>query len=465
MQFSKFLAACLTLVLSTLVYTVIMYQTDRIDREIIFTKINAALDDGVLLPSPFPPSSAVWARDNLNGIDQSIESFYALMVMYKDSHNPWMNAVNPGYYKAVNFEIPQTEEAHLCATVPRSVLDDPTTWHVEHKPRFWHGVKALLLFGLKDLHLSQIHWMIKITTFFAFALLALQVMFLDRRVGLAYIAFTLSAFYCSSVLFFGGVAYSVPLMAIALWGAVLLGFRMLPWPLDRRLEILLITFGGTVLCFFFQLGGCEIYAMSLVIFIEIFLPSSVARPREKLFRVGESCVYFLIGFFGSILLKHLLIVCLSGSFDVVSELFDKILYRTSNTNDAGTVIGFIDIVKAQFYWYGIASYGIETIFKFVDFSKTASFFLVPIVTCWLIGLKFMKKDNEFEELAVAFTGFLLMLAMVLGRYMLLRNHSDIHVYFVDRYLFVYAGTVYFFLLWLILSARQFLPGFGFRKTA
>ena len=38
--------------------------------------------------------------------------------------------------------------------------------------------------------------------------------------------------------------------------------------------------------------------------------------------------------------------------------------------------------------------------------------------------------------------------------MLLRNHSDIHVFFVSRYLFVYAGTVYFFIFWLLF--------FGFR---
>jgi len=268
----------------------------------------------------------------------------------------------------------------LACLAPKTQLGDRTIWYIEHKPRFWHGVKALLLAGLKALHLSQIHWMIKITTFFAFAM---QVMFLDRRVGLAYIAFTLSAFYCSSVLFFGGVASSVPLMAIALWGVVWLGFRMLPWRLDRRLEIFLVTLGGTILSIFFQQGGCEIYAMSLVIFI---------------------------------------------------ELFDKIIYRTSNTNDSGTVNGFLDIVRAQFYLYGIPSYGIEKIFQFVDISRTVSFFLISIVGCWLIALKFLMREKEFEELAGAFTGFILMPAMVLGRYMLLQNYSDIHVVFVNRYL-------------------------------
>lgn len=165
----------------------------------------------------------------------------------------------------------------------------------------------------------------------------------------------------------------------------------------------------------------------------------------------------MIGFFGSILLKHLLIVWLSGSFAVVSELIDKIALRTSNTNNFGTVIGFLDIIKSQFQWYGVASYGVKKIFLFVNFSKSLSLVLIPIVGCWLIALKMLRQKREFEELAVSFIGFLLMLSMVAGRYMLLRNHSDIHVFFVSRYLFVYAGTVYFFLLWLIISGRRFVP--------
>jgi hypothetical protein len=457
MSTAKILAAGLALLLSTVIYSFIMYQTDKVDRNVVIVKVISALEDGDLLPNLFPPSTAVWTRDNLSGIDQSIESFYALMVTYQDKENPWLNALNPGYYQAVDDEIPQSEEAKLCAMAAQNQLDNRTIWYIDHKPRFWHGVKALELFALQYLHLSQIHWLIKISTFFAFALLAVQVMFLDRQVGLAYIAFTFSAFYCSAVLFFGGVAYSVPLMATAMWGTVWLGFRMLPCCChNRRLEIFVVTLGGTVLCFFFQLGGEEIYAMSLVFFVEIFLPSSLPA-RQKLARAFESSIFFLVGFFGSILFKHLLIVCLSGSFAVVAELVDKILLRTSNTNNFGTVIGFLDIFKAQFYWYGVASYGVESLFQFVNFSKTLSFVLLAIVGCWLIALKVLRQHQEFDELSVAFAGFLLMLSMVVGRYMLLRNHSDIHVFFVNRYLFVYAGTVYFFLLWLSVSARALFP--------
>jgi hypothetical protein len=455
-MFNKILSACIALLVTTVIYTSLMYETDKVDRKVVREKIRSALGDGELLANLFPPSSAVWTRDNLSGIDQSVESFYALMVMYRDKEHPLMNALNPGYYQAVDDGIPQTEQAKLCALASKEGLDDSAVWDVAYKPRFWHGVKAVLLSAFQYLELSQIHWMIKISTFFAFALIALQVMFIDRWVGLAYTAFTLSAFYCSSILFFGGVAYSVPLLAIALWGVVWLGFRMLPWRYNRTIEIFIITLGGTVFSFFFQLGGCEIYAMSLVIFVEIFLPTE-KEPRQSLKKVFESCAYYLVGFFGSIILKHILIVCLAGSFDVLVEFIDKIALRTSDTNNYGTKIGFFDIVNAQFYWYGVAAYGIDWIFKFVVASKFLSIVLIGITSCWLAILKFFKQKGAFEELSVAFCGFILMLGTVVFRYMLLRNHSDIHVFFVDRYLFVFAGTVYFFLVWLIISSRRLLP--------
>jgi hypothetical protein len=455
-MYSKILVACIALLATTVIYTSLLYNADKTDGKLVSAKIQAAFSDGELLINLFPPSSAVWARDNLSGIDQSVESFYALMVLYKDHANPWMNALNPGYYQAVDDGIPQTEQAHLCAFASKESLDDPAVWEVAHKPRFWHGVKAIVLSAFKYLELSQIHWMIKISTFFAFALLALQVMFLDRKVGLAYTAFTLSAFYCSSIFFFGGVAYSVPLLSIALWGAVWLGFRMLPCHNNRIIEIFIITLGGTIFSFFFQLGGCEIYAMSLIVFVEIFVPTEKSSIRS-LQKVFESCVYYLIGFFGSIILKHVLIVCLSGSFDVFVELINKIALRTSNTNNFGTTIGFIDIINAQFYWYGVASYGVDTIYQFVNASKYLSFIPIAVVPFWLAMLKFFEQKTEFEELFVAFCGYVLMLATVVLRYMLLRNHSDIHVFFVDRYLFVFAGTVYFFFLWLLIFSNHLLP--------
>jgi hypothetical protein len=47
----------------------------------------------------------------------------------------------------------------------------------------------------------------------------------------------------------------------------------------------------------------------------------------------------------------------------------------------------------------------------------------------------------------------LMLAVVVGRYMVLREHSDMHIFFVSRYLFVFAGTAYFYGVWLFFMVR------------
>ena len=193
-MYTKIFAACIALLATTVIYTSLLYETDKTDRKVVSERIKSALGDGELLAILFPPSSAVWTRDNLSGIDQSVESFYALMVLYQDKDHPWMNALNPGYYQAVDSEIPQTEQAKLCAFASKEGRDDLAVWDVAYKPRFWHGVKAVLLSAFKYLELSQIHWMIKISTFFAFALIALQVMYIDRKVGLAFTAFTLSAF-------------------------------------------------------------------------------------------------------------------------------------------------------------------------------------------------------------------------------------------------------------------------------
>jgi hypothetical protein len=449
--------ALLVILVTTAFYVAILYKAESVDRGLVAKKIQFAYKDGQLLLDAIPFfSRGLASTANLAGSDQMVESLYARMVMYRDRDNRLMNALNPGIYQKVGAYISSTETAKQCALSPAEALDDPTIWTADHKPRFWHGVKAMLLLGFKYMHLSQITWLIKISTFFAFALVALQVMYIDRQVGLAYSAFTLSAFYCSSVFFFGGVAYSVPLLSTALWAALWLGFRMLPFRHNRTFELMVVTFGGTLLSFFYQLGGCEMYAISMIIFIEVFLPLEKVSSRT-LIVAFQSCVFFLVGFFCSILLKHFLIVCLAGSFDVVTELIEKILYRMSDTNDAGGSIGFLKIIRAQFHWYGIPAYGIKAIYSFVNASKYVSLVLVLVSVFWLLLLRYFRQRDQFKELSVAFCGFCLMLAVVLLRYMVLRNHSDIHVFFVNRYLFVYAGTVYFYLVWLIVFHRKFWP--------
>lgn len=450
--------AAFIIVITTICYASLMYRADKVDRGLVFEKIQSAYNDGQLLAKDeIPPfSRGLGSRDNLSGIDQLVESFYALMVMYQDKEHPWMNALNPGLYQTVDNKLSSVKMATSCISASQTSLNDPNVWTVQHKPRLWHGVKALLLFGFQYLELAQITWLIKISTFFAFAIIGSQIMYLNQQVGLAYMAYNLAAFYCSSIFFFGGVAYSVPLLSVAVWGILWLAYKMLPWKFSRTTELTIITFGGTVHSFFFQLGGSEIYVLSFIIFVETFLPRD-RQLKENLKNVGESCIFFLIGFFGSIILKHVVIVCLTGSLDVINELMDKILYRTSNINDSGTKIGLIDIISSQFHWYGIAAYGITAIHMFVNASQYISLGLITLVSLWLATLKYLKQNSKFEELALVFIGFLLMLATVILRYMVLRNHSDIHVIFVNRYLFVYAGTVYFFAVYLMLSFRRFIP--------
>jgi hypothetical protein len=72
-----------------------------------------------------------------------------------------------------------------------------------------------------------------------------------------------------------------------------------------------------------------------------------------------------------------------------------------------------------------------------------------VVTVIILSFLYKKgKKKECEQIAIGFFGVVLMMSVVVGRYMVLRQHSDIHIFFVSRYLFVFAGSVYFYGAWL-----------------
>lgn len=175
--------------------------------------MRSAYTDGQLLATPIPIYTyGLGSRNNLSGLDQLGESFFALMFMYQGKEKPFLESLMSGYYQTVDESIPRTEMAKRCASAPPEQRADTSVWKVIHKPRQWHGLKAVVLPLLQYLEWAQITWLITISTFFMFAIILAQIMFLDKRTGLAYIAFTVPAFYCSSILFFGGITYSVPLL-------------------------------------------------------------------------------------------------------------------------------------------------------------------------------------------------------------------------------------------------------------
>ena len=450
--------ALVIITITTICYALFLYNAEKIDRGIIFERVRSAFSDGQLLDSPIPFTQyGLGSRNNLSGMDQMGESFFALMFMHQGRKNKlFLNALMSDYYHSVDEDMSKPEMAKRCASSTQEQLADKSIWKVVHKPRQWHGLKAVVMPLLKYLQWAQISWLITLSTFFVFAIILAQIMFLDKRTGLAYIAFSLCGFYCSSILFFGGITYSMSLLTIAFWNVLWLALRMLPWQISRRFELLFITFGGTWLCFFSQLGGETIYALSFVAFVEVFL-SHNRLSIKTLQRVIESWAYFFLGFMGSIGCKHLLILVVSGSLNPFFELLQNILYRASGTNDAGSHVDIFNIVYAQFYWYGIPAYGVSLIHDIVYYSPILALVLTFAVGIWLLILKLRKQSEQVTQLGVAFVGFLLILAPVPLRYMILRNHSDIHLFFVSRYVFVFAGTVYFFAVWLILRAKDFLP--------
>lgn len=450
---SKIGAALAALALTTILYTEWMYQSDKTDRSVIREKITAAFQDGALLFYGYPHLKNPYSRDNLSGLDQGAECFYVHMIMFREKLKKRINGLNPGYYSSGGGEF-NCIAAHTLVQSSATQLEDPSQWQIAHKPRLWHGVKAALLSALPSLQYAQLTWLIQLTTFFGFALFSMLVVATNRQVGFAYLPFVFSAYYCSSILFFGGVVYAIPLMAMVLWGVVWLAYRMIVGTKRRTAEIFIITAGGTLHSFFFQMDGAEIYAFSLIFFVEIFL-SPEGPSRQSLHNAIESCIFYTVGFVGSTVCKNILVALLSGSFAPLSELLTNIATRSRSATDSGREIGLFEIVGGQFHWYGIAGYMVAFLHQFVDISR---YLVLPLILLTVFFLSTYKKRNlkeEFDCVGFGLCGFVLMLAAVIGRYMVLRQHSDVHVFFVNRYLFVFAGTVYFYTLWLAITVMKY----------
>lgn len=448
----KIVAAALALILTTVLYGEWMHQVDDVDRSRVRQALQSAFNDGVLLRYGYPHLLNPVSRDNLSGLDGGAECFYIGMVLYHDGENRRSSALNPGYYSAGGDDF-NCSVAENLVQASKEQQDDRSLWQIAHKPRLWHGVKALLLSALPRMHYSQLSWMIQLTTFCGLALFAVLVVAANRQVGLAYMPFVFSAYYCSAVLFFGGVVYSTPLMAMILWGVVWLGYRTLCGTRWRAVELFLVTAGGTLHSFFFQMDGAEIYAVSLIFFVEIFLDPQ-GPNRRSLLSAFESCIFYTVGFVGSTVLKNLLVALFAGSWEVLSEMIDNVATRTGSVAESGRKIGLFDIVHGQFHWYGIIGYSVNFLYVFVNASKYVM--LGFLVLTLAAGVAFFLRGQKTvcEQLLVGCCGVLLMLAVVIGRYMVLRQHSDIHIFFVNRYLFVFAGTVYFYGAWLVIVVRS-----------
>lgn len=449
---SKIVSAVLALIITTVVYAEWMHKADKSDRNLVREKIRAAFADGVLLSYGYPHFKNMASRDNLSGLDQGAECFYVHMITYREKGDPRSNALNPGYYSAGKSDFNCAAAVKLVTGTPEQ-LDDRSVWQVGHKPRLWHGVKAVLLSALPLLHYSQITWLIQLTTFCSLALFAMLVVAANRLVGLAYIPFVLSAYFCSSILFFGGVVYSIPFMAMVLWGVIWLGYRIVFGAKHRAFELFLVTAGGTLHSFFFQMDGAEIYAVSLIFFIEIFL-SPEGPSRRSLKNAFESCAFYVVGFIGSTIFKNLLVALFAGSLSPLYELMENIAIRAGSVSETGRKIGLFDIVHGQFHWYGIAGYGVNFLYYWVNASKYVFVFLAVITLLALAYFYKKGKIKECEQIGIGFCGAVLMIAVVVGRYMVLRQHSDIHIFFVSRYLFVFAGATYFYGAWLFCTVRS-----------
>jgi FtsH-binding integral membrane protein len=103
---------------------------------------------------------------------------------------------------------------------------------------------------------------------------------------------------------------------------------------------------------------------------------------------------------------------------------------------------------------------VKELHQLVLASRTIYWINLVIAGLYLLFFLLAGKKEQLRLHGIALAGYVAMTGVVLLRYAIMKNHSDIHVIFVSRYLFVFAGSVYFYFAWLLFSQ----PFFGVGKN-
>jgi hypothetical protein len=134
---------------------------------------------------------------------------------------------------------------------------------------------------------------------------------------------------------------------------------------------------------------------------------------------------------------------------VFTELVDAIKLRISDTNEIGKDLSWHSVVSKQFKRISTPTYGISILGEWIKMSIYFLYANITICALYVVYCLRRERKNLVEKYIVSAAAILLMSLIVVLRYGIMKNHSDIHVHFVNRYLFVFAGSIYFYTIWLL----------------
>ena len=240
---------------------------------------------------------------------------------------------------------------------------------------------------------------------------------------------------------FGGVTHALPYLT-ALVAA--LGLAVVPPNRASCFTSLWAVATGSVLAYFYQVDGSLMLAFGLIVFSGYFHTFSLSATREKWLGTMTLLVLFAGSVMLSLVYKQLISFIYFDPGVVWADFVGEIKYRMYGEFD-GSRISPMTALATQFKRYYFAVLNWHDAANFLKFTGTWGWLLVAGGAIWLAWRQ--RTTTALSDLLA----FALIAGIVVTRYLVMANHSQIHTLFVSRYLFLLFGVTWAALLWFAWS--------------
>lgn len=381
---------------------------------------------------------------SLIGIDQISDCMTYLHALYRDP-DPMKNAVVPGY-----LDIRGRDHSNLCEVVRQIAFDEPPEESLvaKHKVRLWHGAKTALLWALPKLNFFQINVLLKQLTYVAFCLLAFALFYHDKKTGLAFTPVAVAGIFASGVVVLGGVTHALPYLTTLVTA---LGLALAPPGTGGRFQYLWLTAMGSVLAFFYEVDGSLMLGIGLILFCAYFHTCTLLPLRSRWAHTIMLPAVFVASLFFSLLFKQAIGFIYFDPGTVLDAFFGEINYRMQGEH-RGHTISPLTALETQFKRYYLAVLNWHAAAGFIRFTGTWGWLPAMILATWA-AMRDRSAVHVSHLLVFALIGL-----VVIARYLIMANHSQIHTIFVSRYLFLAFGIAWSAIIWFAWSVAAKEPG-------
>ena len=180
-------------------FALLHYVGTGVPAEFAEQRVARAFKHQNLVPEHYPSLRyGLTSNYTLVGIDLYTDCFISLMLLTVGGPS-WQDALNPRVAAS------QPRHGNYCQRLQHLVRGDAglDLDRSKPKPRLWHGAKAVLAMGLVPFNYFQLNNLLKLCSYFAYAVLALLIYHRHREAFVLALPLLLLGFFSSGVVYHG----------------------------------------------------------------------------------------------------------------------------------------------------------------------------------------------------------------------------------------------------------------------